>query len=43
MLPPLGKGEFAFTSTNKSGKTIFTHLKVDAKYLSNKGITIPKN
>ena len=37
----LGEGEFMFTSGTISGNRIFTHLKVDLKYLSNKGITLP--
>lgn len=33
---------FRFTSTTKSVNRIFTHMDVDAKYLRNIGITLPK-
>jgi hypothetical protein len=39
---PTTDGNFMFTSISESGKRIFTHMKVDAQYLSNKGITLPK-
>ncbi len=41
-ITPLGSGKYAFTSTSKNGKRIYTHMQVDLKYLSNKGITLPK-
>jgi hypothetical protein len=39
-----GTGKFIFTSTTRSGNRIFTHMPegVDAKYLGNIGITLPK-
>ena len=39
-----GSDSFTFTSTSKSGNTIFTHLdNVNTQYLRNKGITLPKD
>lgn len=37
-----GENSFIFTSTGTNGRTIFTHLEVDSRYLRNKGITLPK-
>lgn len=39
-----GEDSFTFTSTSKSGKTIFTHMdNVNTQYLRNKGITLPES
>jgi len=37
-----GPDSFLFTSTSRNGRTIFTHYEVNGRYLSNKGITLPK-
>jgi RHS repeat-associated protein len=38
----MGNGNYKFTSSNKSGSRIYTHMKVNAQYLKNKGITLPE-
>ncbi|CAL2090428.1 protein of unknown function [Tenacibaculum sp. 190524A02b] len=38
---PTGNDKYMFTSGSKSGNRIYTHMEVDGKYLSNKGITLP--
>ena len=38
----IGPDKFIFTSTNRSGRRIFTHFEVDMQYLRNLGITLPE-
>jgi hypothetical protein len=40
----IGENRFMFTSTNKSGTVIYTHMwkDVDRNYLKKKGITLPE-
>ena len=38
----VGEDEFWFTSASRNMRRIMTHMRVDAQYLRNKGITLPK-